>query len=241
MKKQLIEKNCQYCGKIFTTELLPEHRKLKERRFCGTSCSAKWRNKQPSVIQSNSSPEANLKRKLGIQSFWKEGSDQSKTVAQIRSNRMKSLNPMHMDGVKEKALKTRDLNGLLHTWRGTRGGNGSYSKEQLIIFGLLLEIDQKWELEYPVKTGCVPQLDGLGYPTNYKVDIGNPFLKLGIELDGGTHSQNHIQLKDRKKEDKLLQLRWKILRFTNKEVMIDPSLVISQIMIEVKVIVNSMI
>jgi hypothetical protein len=150
---------------------------------------------------------------------------------------MKLNNPSHRPEIVQKALATREKNGTLRIWKGERGGNGHYTKEQLIIFGLLYEKDSIWELECPAITGHSTR-DKSGYPPVYKLDIGHSQLKIGLEIDGEGHNQNWVKLKDKKKEEKLKELGWKILRFTNQEVMKDPSKVIFQILKEIKDGVN---
>src|SRR4029077_1779121 len=55
-----------------------------------------------------------------------------------------------------------------------------------------------------------------GYPTNYKVDFGDPDTLMAIEVDGGSHYGRKAQ--DRKKDAKLTGLGWSVLRITNQQV-----------------------
>lgn len=57
-----------------------------------------------------------------------------------------------------------------------------------------------------------------GYPTNYKVDFGNPRTKVAIEVDGSSHNCLQQRAKDRKKEKKLAELGWSVLRVSNAQV-----------------------
>lgn len=57
-----------------------------------------------------------------------------------------------------------------------------------------------------------------GYPTNYKVDFANVKKKLAIEVDGSSHSSIDRQKKDRKKEARLRELGWRVLRISNSTV-----------------------
>ena len=56
------------------------------------------------------------------------------------------------------------------------------------------------------------------YPTNYKIDIANVDLMIAIEVDGGSHTALVRQEQDKKKEEFLTGLGWRVLRFLNKEV-----------------------
>ncbi|MFZ4596337.1 MAG: endonuclease domain-containing protein [Verrucomicrobiaceae bacterium] len=70
-------------------------------------------------------------------------------------------------------------------------------------------------MEVPVPT---KQPRHSGYPTCYKLDIGNRELMIAVEVDGKSHCSIERQAQDQKKEDLLQSLGWKVLRFTNAEV-----------------------
>lgn len=73
-----------------------------------------------------------------------------------------------------------------------------------------------WPTEVPIKTNMKR---GLGYPNCYKVDIGNPELKIAIEVDGGSHSTIINRARDVKRDALLNGLGWTVLRFKNRVVM----------------------
>ena len=58
-----------------------------------------------------------------------------------------------------------------------------------------------------------------GYPTCYKVDFGHRELKLALEVDGFSHASRARQAQDRKKEEKLSQLGWRVFRVKNTQVL----------------------
>lgn len=58
-----------------------------------------------------------------------------------------------------------------------------------------------------------------GYPTSYKIDVGNEALRIAIEIDGSSHSSEKVKAADRKKQALLTSRGWTVLRFTNAEVM----------------------
>jgi very-short-patch-repair endonuclease len=88
-------------------------------------------------------------------------------------------------------------------------------------------------MEVAIPTGNKPR-DGSGYPTCYKADVGNHLLKIAIEVDGKGHKWKKGKLRDLKKEEKLKQLGWKTLRFTNEEILEDISKVLLVIKKEIK-------
>jgi very-short-patch-repair endonuclease len=60
---------------------------------------------------------------------------------------------------------------------------------------------------------------GNGYPTCYKVDFGHPIWKTAIEVDGVSHNSPSRRAQDKKKDAKLLELGWFVLRISNQEVL----------------------
>ncbi|PIP82864.1 MAG: hypothetical protein COR54_12675 [Elusimicrobia bacterium CG22_combo_CG10-13_8_21_14_all_63_91] len=132
----------------------------------------------------------------------------SRTNRIFASGRMRANNPMRRRSVREKMSATlrRIGHGPL-----PRGGNGrGLTKPQAALADAL-----GWETEFvlPTRTGR-----GSGYPNHYKLDIAHPGLKIAIEVDGGSHNAIERRLQDRKKEELLDSLGWKVLRFSNREV-----------------------
>jgi hypothetical protein len=98
-------------------------------------------------------------------------------------------------------------------WRGTiteniRGGNGTGLTIPQQV--LLDELGEGWIAEYAIPTKVKK---GLGYPTAYKVDIANPDRMIAIEVDGGRHNMRKEQ--DKKKEEFLQSIGWKVYRYSN--------------------------
>jgi very-short-patch-repair endonuclease len=120
---------------------------------------------------------------------------------------MKKRNPMRMEGVREKvSAKLRAIGWGPTIRKGT--GHGMTVHEQLIASAI------GWN-PVCVKTE-VPM--GHGYPSCYKVDVGNEALKIAVEIDGNSHKVLCRQQQDRKKEALLKSLGWKVFRFTNEQV-----------------------
>ena len=92
-----------------------------------------------------------------------------------------------------------------------QGGNGRGPT----IHQLALATALGWEMEVIVPTKIKK---GNGYPSCYKIDIGNPILRIGIEVDGSSHMALVRQEQDKRKDLFLISLGWKVLRFKNKEV-----------------------
>lgn len=66
---------------------------------------------------------------------------------------------------------------------------------------------------------CVGLGKSQGYPTNYKIDVGNEALRVAIEIDGASHQADKVRKADRKKQALLTSRGWTVLRFTNADVM----------------------
>src|SRR5271157_909259 len=91
-----------------------------------------------------------------------------------------------------------------------QGGNGKGPT----IAQQLLAKQLNWEMEVIVKTGQKKYL-----PSHYKIDIANVELLIAIEIDGNSHGLLKRKEQDQKKEKFLNQLGWKVLRFSNQQVM----------------------
>lgn len=141
----------------------------------------------------------------------------AKTNRKYASERMKKNNPMKKPTIREKV--SAKLKAIGHMPK-IRGGNG-----QVTIPQLLLATALGWEMEYQVNT-----MKKQNYPPVYKIDIANPILKIGIEVDGGSHCPLARQEEDKKKTDFLNSQGWIILRFKNKEVMTDLTSCINKVM-----------
>jgi hypothetical protein len=68
-----------------------------------------------------------------------------------------------------------------------------------------------------------------GYPTNYKVDLAIPELKIGVEADGQTHNSSEGRERDSKKDEMLSSMGWLILRFPNKRILSQTASVVESI------------
>ena len=133
--------------------------------------------------------------------------------------------PKHIDEKNiEKMIETRKSNGTWGIWNAPRGGNGQYTKPQMKLYN---ELNQEPILEYPIKTNY-PRKEHL-YPTCYKVDLAYPTIKLAIEVDGKGHRTKSCIEKDLKKTQFLNSIGWKVLRFTNEDIMMNCSDVVSQV------------
>ncbi len=205
------QQQCEWCGKPLTEV------QIKRRgRFCSTSCSAKWRMTQPEIKARVHSPEvrAKIAEKVGA---WMRSDN---PTAKRQRERIRLLNPTADPKVREKiSKKLQEMGHRPHV----RGGNG---KRMPVPQRMLLEaLGESWTAEYAQSLGPRQQ----GYPTHYKIDIANPEAKIAIEVDGFSHVAMERRAQDAKKEAKLQQLGWTVLRFSNQEILSSIDTVITRV------------
>src|SRR6266496_713908 len=125
-------------------------------------------------------------------------------VEKARSSlRMRERNPMRDPVTREKMRVSMRLRGCGPAIRGGNG-HGPTVPEQALAFIL------GWPTNVIVPIG--PRLPG--YPTHYKIDIGNPTLKIAIEVDGQSHNALSRKQADKKKAVYLNGHGWTVLRFS---------------------------
>lgn len=125
------------------------------------------------------------------------------------SSRMKSNNPMKRKEIREKMSAT--LRAMGHR-PVLRGGNGKPPTAPEIKLASALG----WVIGFVVVTNT---FRGSGIPSHYKLDVANPSLKIAVEVDGASHQAMARKEQDRKKENWLRSTGWKVLRFSNAQVM----------------------
>lgn len=186
-------KRCLICKRWF----YPKSSKIQ--RFCGHSCSAKWRMSLPEFKEM-------AKRAAKAAQLARTGKKDP-----AASLRMRLRNPVWMPGVIERISKAKKGQTFL-----SRGGNGQLTKPQKYLLNLL-----GWSLkraELPIRTLSVRE-KFKSLPTCYKVDLGHRETKTAIEVDGGSHKSKFWRFIDKRKTEVLNELGWIVLRFWNEEVL----------------------
>lgn len=198
----IIEIVCAWCQK----RVAVHHRN----RFCGRSCSAKWRMTQPEVRAKVYTQETALKISQGRVAYLRGGSAGAlATLARIAAfNKGRQL-PVAVRAKVSAALRARK-------WKPpVQGGNGK--PLPVPHQRLWTALGHEWEPDFPValKAHGFYQIDG--YPTCYKIDLAHVTSKLAIEVDGYSHASRRAL--DEKKTRVLSAIGWTVLRFTNQEVL----------------------
>jgi hypothetical protein len=140
------------------------------------------------------------------------------------SDRMAKNNPMSKPEIVEKMKITKRKNGSYNICPVSRGGNG---KQISVPQANLAEI-LGWGTEVVVRTKALKEaIESM--PNHYKIDIANNEKKIAIEVDGSSHRGKRKQ-KDKKKEAFLKMSGWKVLRFTNREIMENMSMCVDRVL-----------
>jgi hypothetical protein len=170
-------------------------------------CAAKWKLSQPEFREKLYSEESNLKKGIAKRQWHKENQERSAGIV----SKMRGLTAEQE--LERRAAVSRGLKAIGHRPK-VRGGNGTGpTKAEWQLMRMFPE--GIWN--YAIKTGC---WNGSGYPPVYKVDLGFPDEKLAIEADGGTHGTwDNRKEKDLKKDKFLKDLGWKVLRYSNREIL----------------------
>jgi len=198
-------KICEFCGKTFE---VPNNKHGQRKRFCNTSCSAKWRNKTfgPNLI----SEETKKKNAEILSARWKNPEFRKK-----KTEYMKEHNPVYIPGVIEKSNRTKLQRGNLPN--NFKYGNGEMSHYESLVYDDL--INNGFYYNYAINTKLARDtFPERHYAKNYKPDFTNTLKKLCIEIDGANHNSNKIKELDKKKDECLQFLGFTIIRFTHEQI-----------------------
>lgn len=191
---------CEYCAAEFP-------KKTYVSRFCGKSCSAKWRMRQPQHRAKVYTTERNAKLSANLVKFFTTPSEARDRRVEITRN----INLGRTLSDLTRARVSKSLRTIRHQPE-RRGGNGKgMSIPQCILWS---QLGRGWIPEHVVPTKWSPSR-----PFHYKIDLACPSKKIAVEIDGYTHSAVRIRISDRRKEDRLKELGWKVYRYTNQEVL----------------------
>ena len=146
------------------------------------------------------------------------GAAASSSVANIREFGGKVLKKRSREKItkyKDRLFKSRqqqdDISGYSRDDKGRIQFTGPERElmKELVASVKRGEIRHNLQAQFPVQTSG----------EEYTLDFAMPDIKLGIEVDGALfHSTDEQIASDKKRDDKLAQLGWTILRFTDKEV-----------------------
>lgn len=194
----MVELKCEWCGTSFRRE--------RRQRFCGPSCSAKWRMSRPGFVASLHTPKRAEACRQAMQRLHRNPQAMKNLRRYLLSDRNPFRDPVKRAEAQNKAHSKLAASG----YRTLNGGNGKGPTWPQLVLARRLG----WPTEYVVPTKGLP-----GYPSHYKLDIANPERRIAIEVDGQSHSSKAVRAKDIKKTRFLEARGWTVLRFRNAEVM----------------------
>lgn len=148
--------------------------------------------------------ETAQQRVASYQHHHKIGVEGKQKLADLHEGNKKSI------GNKVPGSRTRFLK--------RKGGNGTGLSKHEQLFAEKMEA-----AGIPVQP-YVNVLVGMGrtngYPPHYKLDFYFEKGMIAIEIDGASHNNEEQKARDRKKEEKLQELGYTVVRFTNREVQV---------------------
>jgi very-short-patch-repair endonuclease len=183
--------------------------------YCSTHCSnkAKWSN--PAFIAkqqaTRSTPQFRKADTARLRALH------TPATRAASSQRMRKTNPMWIPGVKARAASSRRARG---DWRPPiQGGNG----KALPLAERVLWADP-WQSQHVVRTYRKQP-----WPKHYKIDLAYPEKMIVIEADGNSHQALVRRAQDRRRDDCLKALGWRVLRFRNMQILNDLASVLQTI------------
>jgi len=148
----------------------------------------------------------------------------ARTNREHASARMTTKNPMRKAETRAKVSMT--LRGMKHKPQ-QQGGNGKQPPMAELILETLFE-GMGFVMQPAIKTRASGTAER--FPASYKPDLGHWGLKIAIEADGPSHGALSRQAQDAKKDAFLRGIGWTVLRFTNRQIMLTPEVVVEEVM-----------
>jgi len=194
---------CQWCGKTFST------RASHSPRFCGKSCSAKWRMSRPEFVATLDTKKRRELARQRMKQNWKNPEFVRKAKAYILSDRNPFRDPTRAPALRRKGMAVQAAKG----WPQLYGGNGrGPTFPQQVLYKALGE---GWCMEHNIG--------------RLKWDIANPKEKIAIEVDGHSHKGTKVKAADRRKEKAAVSKGWRVFRFWNWDVLDNLQEVLNQV------------
>lgn len=182
--------------------------------ICGTELPPRIKRRKARTICDSPVCKSEHSRRTIMDTFSKKGGE---------ITRFRKTNGMHRPEVRAKQSAALKSMG----WRPpVRGGNGHGPTKPELALACALD----WDCNVIVKTHQKPP----DYPHHYKLDVGSKLLRFGIEVDGMSHRSLRRKAQDKKKQELLESMGWKILRFTNDQVNCDLEACVFKVLREVE-------
>jgi Protein of unknown function (DUF559) len=204
-----METACVICGILFHAR-----HGNKNQRCCSQSCGRKY-----AWIHSRAAMEQSAAKA-------REAARQPEPYAKRLAYLQSAANPIYHPSIKRKAQITQREKGYAHL---------NYQRGKLTRPQQLLAVRLGWGTEVVICTHTkgkyTTHAPGGTQPAHYyTADIADTILKINIEVDGNSHLASTVKERDRKRDEILTRLGWKVLRFTNTQVLQDLEAIVTAVL-----------
>jgi len=220
-------RTCRRCGEPLTRN---------QKAFCSSRCAIVWRNQNTMTSEKRARISASLSGRPNAYKgrHYSEQARRNMSVAHIGNTPpnkgIKTGKPAwnrgvpHREETKQKISKVQIQRG---NFSARDCGNGRpLPRPHQLLYDALVPIG--WVYEYPISLGKRQP----GWPTHYKADLAFVESKLVIEVDGASHRMIIARKRDAKKDGKLTDLGWTVVRVPNERAIILSTLSAADIVAE---------
>lgn len=199
--------NCLLCNKELTKQQLYEVKRGKQKGYCSKACSSKSQERREERVCINC---GNL--------FLEKPHYLKNTCSMECKNKIHSKYQIGRVLSEDTKKKVSDSLKRIKHKPYLQGGNGrGATKEQLLLYNELTVSNDSFQMEFIVVTNKknVP----FKVPYHYKIDIASKIHMIAIEINGGSHNSQKVKECDERKKLFLNSKGWKVLSFSNKDVL----------------------
>lgn len=222
-----VSNHCENCDK----ELNKYYPSFYNRRnksnsfFCSRSCKTKYEHKNNIGCGTIDYKEVSKKISKTIKELYQE----ENSSLYIHRQRMIDNNPMKNKDAKEKMTNTlRKLSKDGKLKNNFKYGNGKMSESESLLYKDLSNLGFEYNKGIYTKEFKEKHPEML-IPFVYKVDFINKDLKIAIEIDGKSHNYFKVKEADRKKQLVYEYFGYRVLRFSNEEVINEKDKVMKEV------------
>lgn len=216
---------CAVCGKLMTYDQVRNGCVT-----CSPKCAYQYRKEKYGIPSGfgSTSPEIRKENSDRMKRLWEDPEFRESVSARMISN-----NPSKNQDTINKIRQTKEQRGLSNVWCGIRGGNGHISDAERALFDRLSDFGFEYNRAINTRDARIAFPDK-HYSMSYKPDFTNFDAMLCVEIDGKSHRTKRGAELDRKKENCLKFLGYRVIRFTNNDVIDDTERVLSVILEEMR-------
>ena len=200
---------CEECGSSLVCH--PSDRKTGRGRYCSRRCASKAVHNRAEMREAH---------RIRLRRTWQENAHMRLAVLARANSDANPFKGSQAEAIRRKGHATL----LLRGYAMLNGGNGKPPTVPEVA--LIQFLGDTWCWQHTIRT---LEKRGSGFPPCYKVDIAHVRLRIAIEVDGLTHMTKKVRVLDAKKEAKLADLGWVVVRVRNVDVIRDIKAVVQRI------------